>query len=89
MPIIELTTQSNSNFYFRTFQLELHRCRDRSDTPETVNFTLPAGIPNGNYVLTVIASGIGSTALISAWGMDGLLSQRRQERWSRARRLPR
>ncbi len=59
-PIIELTTQSNSNFYFaRTFNWSSTGVAT-GRTPETVNFTLPAGIPNGNYVLTVIASGIGS-----------------------------
>jgi hypothetical protein len=57
-PIIELTTYSNSNFYFaRTFNWS----STGVDTGrETVNFTLPAGIPNGHYALNVIADGIGS-----------------------------
>ena len=29
-------------------------------TPQTVNFTLPAGIPSGNYLLTVTGAGITS-----------------------------
>jgi Kelch motif len=71
-PIIELTTYSNSNFYFaRTFNwsstgVDVGR--------ETVNFTLPTGIPNGNYVLTVIASGIGSQGTNFRVGSGTLVS---------------
>lgn len=33
---------------------------DGGSTPETVNFTLPAGIPSGQYLLTVTGAGISS-----------------------------
>jgi hypothetical protein len=35
-------------------------------TPETVNFTLPAGIPSGNYLLTVTGAGITSAPVMLA-----------------------
>ena len=59
-PIVQLVSSSNQVYYARTFNWSSTGV-DTGSTPETTNFTLPAGLPNGTYSLYVIANGIAST----------------------------
>jgi hypothetical protein len=60
-PIVELTDGSGKVYFAKTTNWSTTRVQTGS-TAETVNFTLPSGLPNGTYSLTVSASGITSAA---------------------------
>jgi uncharacterized protein (TIGR03437 family) len=58
-PVIRLVSSTGRVYYARTFNWS-SVIPGVSTTPETVNFTLPAGIPTGTYSLIVSAAGISS-----------------------------
>ena len=58
-PIVQLTNSSGDVYYARTFNWSSTGVQTGS-TPVTTQFALPAGLPNGQYSLTVIADGIAS-----------------------------
>jgi hypothetical protein len=58
-PIVQLTDSSGHIFYARTFNWSSTSVTP-GNIPRTVNFQLPAGLPAGNYSLSVIANGIAS-----------------------------
>jgi hypothetical protein len=60
-PIVSLTDGSGKVYYARTSNWSLTGVQTGS-TVETVNFTLPAGLPKGSYSLYVSGAGISSTA---------------------------
>jgi hypothetical protein len=58
-PIVELTDGSGNVYFAKTTNWSTTRVQTGS-APETVQFTLPAGLPGGPFNLTVSASGITS-----------------------------
>ena len=59
------------NVYFaRTFNWSSTGVQTGS-TPETTDFTLPAGLPLGTYQLTVVANGIASAPVSFTGGFTG------------------
>jgi hypothetical protein len=58
-PIVQLTAASGNVYYARTFNWSSTGVATGS-TPVTTQFALPAGLPNGQYSLAVIANGIAS-----------------------------
>jgi hypothetical protein len=60
-PIVKLTSGSNV-YYARTYNWSSTAVRAGS-TPQTTNFVLPAGLPNGSYSLVVVANGIESASV--------------------------
>src|SRR5262245_1508595 len=61
-PIVRLTNSSGNVFYARTFNWSNTGVMTGS-TPVTTQFALPAGLPNGQYSLAVIANGIASAPI--------------------------
>jgi hypothetical protein len=57
-PIVQLTNSTGQVFYARSFGWS--GTGVAFNTPGTVNFQLPSGLPIGNYSLSVIANGIAS-----------------------------
>jgi hypothetical protein len=70
-PIVQLTSSSGQVYYATTSNWSnvggVSAVGDT--TPETVDFTLPDGIPNGNYQVAVIANGISSLSQPLAVGL--------------------
>ncbi len=59
-PLVKLTSQANGTVYFaRTFNWSSTGVAT-GNTPVSVQFKLPSGIPFGSYNLTVVANGIAS-----------------------------
>jgi Domain of unknown function DUF11/Kelch motif len=69
-PIIELTSAAGKVYFARTFNWSSTGVATGS-TPETTDFTLPAGLPLATYQLTVIANGIASTPFPFTGGVTG------------------
>lgn len=70
-PIIRLTNLTTSQVSFaRTFNWSSTGVAT-GNTPETVNFTLPAGLAAGNYALRVSGSGISSAPVLFVLGSSG------------------
>jgi Legume lectin domain len=61
-PIVQLRNSSGQVFYARTYNWSSTGVAT-GNVPETVNFQLPAGLPAGNYSLSVSANGIGSVPI--------------------------
>jgi fibronectin-binding autotransporter adhesin len=66
-PIVQLTSGSNV-YYARTYNWSSTGVMTGS-TPETTDFTLPAGLPLGTYSLSVIANGIASAPVTFGTGL--------------------
>jgi MYXO-CTERM domain-containing protein len=58
-PIVWLTDNSGNVFYCRTFNIS-NMTPSKGSTPETCQFTTPAGLPAGSYNLFVSAVGVQS-----------------------------
>jgi hypothetical protein len=58
-PIVQLTSGDGTVYYATTSNWSTSGVAT-GKTSETVNFTLPAGMPKGNYSLVVIGAGISS-----------------------------
>jgi hypothetical protein len=58
-PIVFLTDASQNVYFCRTFNFS-SMAPSPGDTPETCDFTLPAGLPDGSYSLYVSAVGVSS-----------------------------
>jgi hypothetical protein len=58
-PLVQFTSTTNGNVYYGTTS-NWNLTGVVNDGATTMQFTLPAGIPNGSYNLTVIANGISS-----------------------------
>ena len=63
-PIVELTNSSGQVYFARTFNWSTTAVAT-GNTPETTQFSLPAGMPSGTYNLSVVANGIASSPLSS------------------------
>jgi hypothetical protein len=73
-PIVRLTASNGNVYYARTYNWSNTGVATGS-TPETVNFTLPAGIPTGTYSLSSIANGIASSAVSFTVGLGPVAGQ--------------
>jgi hypothetical protein len=71
-PIVRLVGPDGTVYYARTFGWNVAVAT--GDTPVSVNFTLPAGIPDGTYSLSVVANGIASDAVDFNIGAGGALA---------------
>jgi hypothetical protein len=70
-PIVSLKNPFTGQvFYARTFNWSNTGVATGLFNPETVNFTLPAGMPNGIYVLTESGAGIQSLPFLVFIGLD-------------------
>jgi MYXO-CTERM domain-containing protein len=58
-PIVWLTDSSNNVYYCRSFNFS-NMMPSKGNTPETCQFTTPAGLPQGSYNLYVSAVGVQS-----------------------------
>ena len=72
-PIIELTSPSGLVYFAKTFNWSSTGVATGS-TPETTQFALPAGMPDGTYNLSVVANGIASSAVSIAIAENNLLA---------------
>jgi MYXO-CTERM domain-containing protein len=63
-PIVWLTDDAGNVYYCRSFNFS-NMTPSKGDTPETCQFTLPPGLPNGTYGLYVSAVGVQSKASIA------------------------
>jgi hypothetical protein len=72
-PIVQLQDSSGHVFYARTFDWSSTGLAT-GNIVKTVNFQLPAGLPTGNYNLSVIANGIASHPIPFASPGRGILS---------------
>ena len=61
-PIVRLTDTAGHVFYARTFNWS-NTGVATGNTPVTTQFALPAGLPNGQYLLVVVANGIASAPI--------------------------
>jgi hypothetical protein len=61
-PIVQLQNSSGQVFFARTYNWSSTGVAT-GNVPETVNFQLPAGLPAGNYSLSVSANGIASVPI--------------------------
>ena len=61
-PIVELTSASGQVYFARTFNWSSAGVAT-GNTPETTEFSLPAGMPSGTYKVSVVANGIASSPL--------------------------
>src|SRR5262249_24838387 len=61
-PIVRLTDASGHVFYARTFNWS-NTGVATGTTPVSTQFALPAGLPNGQYALVVVANGIASAPI--------------------------
>jgi hypothetical protein len=60
-PIVQLSNASNHVYYARTTDWTIGVAT--GETSESTDFTLPVGLPAGNYRLSVVANGIASRAV--------------------------
>ena len=60
-PIVRLSNASNHVYYARTTDWTIGVAT--GETSESTDFTLPVGLPAGNYRLSVVANGIASRAV--------------------------
>jgi hypothetical protein len=58
-PLVRLTNSAGNVYYCRTFNWNTTNVMTGS-TPQTTQFTLPAGLPSGSYALQVVTNGIPS-----------------------------
>ena len=69
-PIVELKNAAGNVYFARTSNWSSTGVATGS-TPETTDFSLPAGLPLGTYQLTVIANGIASSPVSFTGGFVG------------------
>ncbi len=66
-PIVQLTDAGGNVYYARTFNWSSTSVAT-GDTPVSTQFTLPAGLPNGDYSVVVIANGVASDPVTYTFG---------------------
>jgi hypothetical protein len=61
-PIVRLTDASNDVYYARTYNWSSTGLATGT-TPESTDFTLPAGLPAGKYAVSIVANGSASSSM--------------------------
>jgi hypothetical protein len=70
-PLLRMTNSTGNVYYARTFNWSSTGVMTGS-TPESTDFTLPAGLPVGTYSLVVVANGISSDPVSFSYIPDAL-----------------